>query len=62
MKKQEEKSHKTDTIPALVGHPIEDEIGIKELLTIMITVSPLHTNLQVTDFQRCKRVFSCPIM
>ena len=26
------------------------------------TVSPLHMNLQVVNFQRCKCVFTCPIM
>ena len=25
------------------------------------TVSPLHTNLQVANFQRCKPAFACPI-
>ena len=27
----------------------------------MDTVSPLHMNLQVENFQRCKRAFTCPI-
>ena len=33
------------------------------VLTIFnnITVSPLHTNLQVANFQRCGRVFACPV-
>ena len=26
------------------------------------TISPLHTNLQVANFQRCECVFTCPIM
>ena len=33
------------------------------VLTIFnnITVSPLHTNLQVANFQRCGRVFAYPV-
>ena len=32
------------------------------VLTVFnITGSPLHTNLQVANFQRCERVCACPV-
>ena len=31
------------------------------ITTNLVTVSPLHTNLQVANFQRCERAFTCPI-
>ena len=37
-------------------------IIIQKIVCWSNTVSPLHVNLQVTNFQRCEHVFTCPII
>lgn len=32
-----------------------------QVRTLCCTASPLHANCQVVNFQRCKRVFACPV-
>ncbi|XP_057563272.1 ubiquitin-associated domain-containing protein 2 isoform X5 [Hippopotamus amphibius kiboko] len=36
--------------------------GVRFCVKIKVTVSPLHRSLQVANFQRCKRAFTCPVM
>ena len=41
--------------------PFVDPVKLPVQDKIPITVSPLHTNLQVVNFQRCERAFTGPI-
>ena len=56
----------TTNLVSIRHHTVDSFNSFCPLLTtlsplVTTTVSPLHTNLQVANFQRCERAVTCPI-